>query len=271
MSAQNQRQITVPIRQLSSKQVRSYFTALQSPGKNIALIGAVIAGILLILLGIAVSNVGVASIGILLAAGGILVFWLLLKMIPSDQEYDEWLRDQARAIRQNAFVELQIGRNDIIDVPLMIHSFVLPGSSLADEHEEDSVLMKKGKDGQWRFSVNYFTYVFPCHRYVAIFTQYVNAVEIPSRLHSWQNEEYPPRHIIQPLVLDSQDTALIEGEGCRCNIRRVCLTISNQEMIPLGALLEATLPGRSRVSPITLPGADVNRTFMSVRRLLRNY
>lgn len=268
MRVQNQ-QTTVPVRQLTAEEVKRYFIATRTPRKAFVVAGLMFLGLLLLLFGIAMNIPFLVVTGaILLLAPPVSVF-VLRKSTPNDEEYDAWVKEQAAEIRRTAYRELQIDRADLKGPPLLIRSFILPGSSLANKQPENTVLLKKGKDGHYRFSVMFYTYLFPGTSYIAIYTHYVNAVAMSSRL--WQNEEYAPHHIVRPIVSSKQEEILIEREWCRCEIEQLCLGIANQETIPLGAYLAMTPVDRDDLPTITLPGLTVQQAVMSIRKLLRRY
>lgn len=268
MRIQNQ-QTTVPVRQLTSEEVRRYFVATRTPRKTMIIGGIAFIGLLLFLLGFAINIPVMVIIGAVLFLVPLAGMFMLRKPVPGDEEYDGWMNEKAAEIRRRAFRDLQINRAELKGPPLLIRSFVLPGAPLASKQPENTVLFKKGKDGQYRFSVIFFTYLFPGTRYIAIYTQYVNAVDMSS--HLWQNEEYASHHIVRPIVRTTQEEILIEKEWCRCDIKQVCLAIANQEMIPLGAYLAMKPVDRDDLPVMALQGSYVQEIEMSIRRLLRQY
>lgn len=269
MRIQNQQQTTVPVRQLTSEEVKRYFVATRTPRKAITIGIVIFLGLLLLLFGIAVNIPLLVVIGAVFFLAPIVGMLMLRKSTPSDEEYDAWVKDQASKIRRTAFRELQIERAEMKGPPLLIRSFILPGSPLANGQPENTVLLKKGKDGQYRFSVIFYTYLFPGTRYIAIYTHCANAVDMSSRL--WQNEEYASQHIVRPVVLTTQEDILIAREWCRCDIKQACLGIANQEMIPLGAYLAMKPVDRDDLPTIALPGPNVQEIEMNIRKLLRKY
>ena len=269
MSGQQQQAITVPMRQLSAEQARRYFIPVLSVGKTIVIYFVIFACVLIFLLGIAIHNLLFVGAGIVVGIICIIVLVRAWKETPDDQEYDVWLKGQAAQIRQTAFRELEIERHDTNGPAVQIHSFTLLGASLANKHQEETVLCKKGRDGQYRFSVNYFTYLIPCHRYIALYTHCVNVVALTSR--PYQNEDYAFQHIVKPVVLVSQKEVLIEGELCLCSIEQVGLGIANQDVVPLGACLAITPVDRHDGPTLALPGSGVEQTVMNIRKMLRRY
>src|ERR671930_41954 len=100
----------------------------------------------------------------------------MIRANPTDQDYDNWLEEQAAAMLPRALRMLNLDERQITSQILSIHSLILPGSSLASNYH-DEVYLKQGKDGQWRSSVNLYTYFFPAQHFIAIFTRSINALD----------------------------------------------------------------------------------------------
>ncbi len=200
---------------------------------------------------------------------GVMIFRYSFKSRISDEEYDEWLKQQARVIKQEVYYTLQIDRRELTDKVLSIHSFVLPGSTLAERYPAGTVLMKRGRDGKYRFSINFYTFVFPFSRTVAVFTMYFNAVTRSSNVY--RSDEYTRQHIIAADIDISQEIMVIENEQHDYDIYRICLDISQRNTRPLGACLMA-IPAGSRIeAAITLSDTDIYQILGRVRKLLRSY
>lgn len=274
MNTSSQQQVTVPFRDPSRKQIQQYFFSTWSPGMIAGIIG-IITGIFFILVGILVFRLTITTgVVIILIAGGValigvVVFRQSLKSRLSDEEYDEWLKRRRRAIKQEVYSILEIDRNKLTDDVLSIHSFVLPGSPLAERYAEDTVLMKRGKDGTYRFSANFYTFIFPFSRTVAIFTMYFNTLTLASSV--WQDEEYPWQHIIAVEISSSLATVMIENQACDCTLSRICLQIYQRDACRLGAYLKAIPTGSRDEAAITLPDSEIHHVQGRVRRLLRDY
>ena len=151
----------------------------------------------------------------------------------------------------------------------LFHSFILPGSPLAERYPEDIVLMKRGEDGIYRFSANFYTFIFPFSRAVAIFTMYFNALTLTSSV--WQDEEYPWQHIIAVEISSSQAPIMIENQACDCTLSRIYLQIYQHDACRLGAYLKAMPIGSRDEAAITVPDSEIHHVRGRVRRLLRDY
>ena len=145
------------------------------------LIAITTAGALLGLVGLAlVFTLGLTSFYlILILIGGVILFFgvrrirAIIRSNPLDQDYDDWLDEQAEAVIPRALRVLNLDERQISGQILSMHSIILPGSSLASTYHDD-VYLKLGKDGQWRSSVNLYTFFFPTDRFIAMFTRTIN-------------------------------------------------------------------------------------------------
>lgn len=275
MNTVSQQQVTVHFREPSGKQIRQYFSSTWPPG--------MIAGTIIISLGtflLLASILALRFMTVILAIGmillsvfvivlGVMLFWQSFKSRVSDEEYDEWLKRQARAIRQEVYYKLQIDRRELTDKVLSIHSFVLPGSTLAERYPEGTVVMKRGRDGKYRFSINFYTFVFPFSRTVAVFTMHFNALTGSSNVY--RSDEYTRQHIIAADIDISQETTVIENEQHGYDIYRIGLDISQRSSRPLGACLMAIPAGRGNEAAITLSDTDIYQILGRVRKMLRSY
>src|SRR5947209_10525717 len=120
-------------------------------------------------------------LSLVLVGGGVLFIGVrrlraIIRSNPTDQEYDDWLEDQAEAIIPRALRVLNLDERQITSQILCMHSIILPGSSMASNYYDD-VYLKLGKDGIWRSSVNLYTVFFPTDRFIAMFTRSINALD----------------------------------------------------------------------------------------------
>lgn len=268
MSTSAQQQATVPFREPSSRQIRQYFSS-KSPPEMIAGAGFIILGLCLILVSLLSKNLVVTAIGVIVTLVGVMVLRQWFKSKLSDEEYDEWLKRQARAIRQEVYSTLGIDRAELTDRVLSIHSFLLPGSPLAERYPAGTVLMRRGRDGKYRFSINCYTFVFPFSRTIAVFTMHFNAFTGLSSVYA--SDEYTRQHIIAADIAISEETMVIEGQQYDYDIYRICLEIFQRSTRPLGDCLMAIPAGRGNEAAITLSDADIYQILGRLRKLLRSY
>lgn len=235
-----------------------------------------IGGVLLLLIGIALLLSGQPSYGafslVLAVLGAVLIFigvtivWS--RSNPSDEQYDLWLDNEARKMIQRALWMLDVHEGQIDSGVLCVRSFVLPDSELA-AHYSNHVLLKQGKDGRWRCSVNLYTYFFPTRHYLGIFTSDINALST-SALHDDRPDEYFYREILTPTLKVSQETVLYDGEEHLYRLQQLVLRISNGENIHLGAYLSLVpLDGSEHTPMITLEETGNQQMIVNLRRLLR--
>src|SRR5947199_194267 len=110
----------------------------------------------------------------------------------------------SRQQMQQYFFPKPVSTGQITSQILSMHSIILPGSSLAATYHDD-VYLKLGKDGQWRSSVNLYTFFFPTDRFIAMFTRSINALDrlMPADDTS---EEYFYKDIVTAAFSVFQDT-----------------------------------------------------------------
>jgi len=194
---------------------------------------------------------------------------VIIRSNPTDQQYDQWVHAQAQAMLPRALAKFNMRSYQVTNQILRTHSFVLPGSRMASHYPEKEVQAKRGKDGQWRFSINVYTYFLPAEHYLAVYTCDVNAFDPPS--HIEQTEEYFYSDIVGVTTHPLQDTALIGKRQYRYRIEQFSLRISNGDTIDLGASLKATpLDGGQDIPVFTLPHTGFDRTLTRLRSLLRS-
>jgi hypothetical protein len=245
------------------------------PISTLSIVMAVIGGVFM-LLGIALlwlTGVGIV-VGALLAIGLILLILGVRSMIviirsnPDDEDYDDWLERQGKALLPRALRTLSLDEQQITSKIICVHSVLLPGSSLANNYH-DEVYLKQGQDGQWRSSVNLYTYFFPSERFIAIFTRDINAFS-PRGPHSDESEEYFYRDIIGVSTSVSRDTVLVGEVESTYRVQQLSLKLINGENLRFGGYLSAVPFDTKRGLPTILsPDARVNATLNDLRVLLR--
>jgi hypothetical protein len=245
------------------------------PISTFSILAATIGGVfilvaipLLLLTGVGVVTVVLLAIGLILLLFGVRSMIVTRRSNPGDEDYDDWLERQARALRPRALRTLSLDEQQITSKIVCVHSILLPGSSLANNYH-DEVYLKQGKDGQWRSSVNLYTYFFPSERFIAIFTRDINAFS-PKGPYNDVTEEYFYRDIIGVSTSVFRDTVLIGEAELVYRVQQLSLKLINGENQPFGGYLSAMPFDTKRGLPTILsPDAHVNTTLNDLRVLLR--
>ena len=226
-------------------------------------------GALFLAIGISLQNVYLIALGCLLLLISASIIGVIRRSNPTDQQYDQWVHAQAQAMLPRALAKFNMRSYQVTDHILRTHSFVLPGSRMASHYPEKEVQAKRGKDGQWRFSINVYTYFLPAEHYLAVYTCDVNAFDPSS--HIEQTEEYFYSDIVGVTTHPLRDTAIIGNRRYRYRIEQFSLRISNGDTIDLGASLKATpLDDEQHIPVFTLPQTGFDRTLTRLRSLLRS-
>jgi len=260
-------------RGFSRKEIQQYF--FPKPVST-SLITITTAGALLALVGLAlVFTLGPTYLDLIFVLiGGVVLFIgvrnirAIIRSNPTDQDYDDWLEDQAEAIIPKALRMLNLDERQITSQILSMHSIILPGSSLASDYHDD-VFLKPGKDRIWRSSVNLYTFFFPTDRFIAMFTRSINALDRVMPADD-STEEYFYRDIVTTSFSVFQDTVVLGNEEFLYRVQQLSLRISNGDDIRLGAYLSAVPIEKGQGAPIImLPDAHINQTLADLRALLR--
>lgn len=245
---------------------RRYFFPKPVPAGSIitCLVGASVLAV-----GIALQSIVPIASGCLLLLIGASIIGVIIRSNPTDQQYDQWVHAQAQAMLPRALAKFNMRSYQVTDHILRTHSFVLPGSRMASHYPEKEVQAKRGKDGQWRFSINVYTYFLPAEHYLAVYTCDVNAFDPSSCIE--QTEEYFYRDIVGVTTHPLRDTAIIGERQYRYRIEQFSLRISNGDTIDLGASLKATpLDDGQDIPVFSLPHTGFDRTLTALRRLVRS-
>jgi hypothetical protein len=266
MSYQSQVGIAKRDREFSNEQMRRYFTEKRYSGKWI--VWTVILGLADFCSFAFNSVVGIIGLVLFLSLIGYIV--IKARSIPTDEEYDAWLERHARAMIPRARKKLSLDRGSMIGPLLRVNSFVLPGSLPATHFSADDVLMKEGKDGKWRFSVNVFMYFFPAEHYLAVFSRSVNALN-QSAPPFEESEEYFYDDIVGVTMYTTQDYAIIDEQQYVYRIQKFSLRIVNGDDIDLGAYIRASaLDGNQQGPAIIPPTMNVDEVLAELRAILRS-
>ncbi len=262
---QNQQYMNILPRQLSEQETNRYFFPRKVPSWTWI---TVLIGILIgIIGGILNINLIVISIGVILCVIGTVTALRIRKSNPTDDQYDQWLQEQAEDLYLKGLHTLNIDENDLIEQRLLIHSFVLPCSMLMDDYTPEEVLVTRGKDGQLRCSVNVYTYIFLTSRFIGVFESSINA------FRHWEtferNEIYPYHYITNATTRLIRDMVLIGDKQYPYRIECFCLRTSSNSRIQFGAAVKAILLDRTSNAPTSLlPHAGFDRTLNKLRQLL---
>lgn len=186
----------------------------------------------------------------------------------TDQEYDAWLEGTARRHFMSALDRLGADNDQDFGPILYVHGFILPGTRDAIKFRLDDILLKVGKDGKFRYSINRYTYFHPIENQLAVFVFEINAVN-----HSDYREaarEYFYWDIVGVATEDDQDMVLIGEVSFPYRIQSFVLSISNGYNIS-AAFLSQPLDNGQDLPTYNIPDVDmVSDTLMRLRRLIRD-
>ena len=163
ISMYRQNQAQVPERHIPQMDWKRYFFPQPVPRGSII---TCLVGALFLAIGISLQSIVLIASGCLLLLIGASIIGVIIRLNPTDQHYDQWVHAQAQAMLPRALAKFNMRRNQVTDQILRMHSFVLPGSRVASQYPEKEVQAKRGKDGQWRFSINVYTYFLPAEHYL---------------------------------------------------------------------------------------------------------
>lgn len=217
--------------------------------------------------GLQLLNIVLFVVGILFVLGGIRSIVNTKRSNPKDEDFDEWLDKQAKGILPKALRVLNIGQTQITSKVMRIHSVILPGSSLANNYRSE-IYLKLGKDGQWRSSVNIYTYFLPSDRFIAIFTRDINALHSRGPYDD-RTEEFFYRDIVSITLSVFRDRAEIGGVEVAYRVQQLSLRLVNGDDIRLGGYLSAVPIDNKQAPAILLPDSRINKTLADLRGLLR--
>jgi hypothetical protein len=260
-----------PRRHFSRKEFGRYF--FPKPVSR-GLIVITTAGVVLGLVGLSLTFTAglnyliLALVGVVVLCTGVYNIRAIINANPGDADYDDWLEDQASAMMPMALRTLNLKESQITSQILRMHSIILPGSSEADNYR-DNACLKRGKDGQWRSSINLYTFFFPTERFIAIFTRSINIFD-PVMPFDDISEEFFYRDIISVSFSVFQDTVVFDDQEFLYRVQQCSLKIANSDDIHLGGYLSAVPIDRSQGAPIIiLPDSGINQILGDLRALLR--
>ncbi len=227
MSMSQQGQNQRAVRELSAQEVYNYFYPRPTPKWNI---GAIVFGVALI-------PVGIFLHSILLSVAG------------------------ARGLDT---LDIQLHNQDQV---LTIRSYVLPGSLTAHDYLHEEVLMKHGKDGRQRFSINVYTFIFCTARFLAIFESDVNVFN--PLIHRDIHEIYGYPTIFTATTIPLEDTVVFDEQEVPYRTELFCLKFVNGETGKFSAAVKARPWGSIPDAPaITLPSTNFDKKLSKLRQIL---
>ena len=261
-----QGQAVRPVRQFSNAQMKLYFTEERCPKKAVWII--CISGGLAILSACPGFWIFTGICALIALIQGAIVGWRLW-YIPSDQQYDDWLEENRRVLASRGSKKLHLESKQAIKPYLRVQSFVLPGSSVANDYSPNEVCMKEGKDHRWRFSVNVFTYFYADEHYLAVFTSSISALKQHAPPIEG-TEEYFYDDIVGATTFIDQDYASIQGQRYLYRIEKFSLRIVNGDNIDVSAFIRATALGSNQHGPTVIPPTtNIDQALAKLRQLLR--
>lgn len=255
-----------PVRELSAQEVRNYFYPRPTPMWNI---GAIVFGAVLIPLSIFLHFILLAVAGPIVAAIFGFIVYRRIKSHPDDESYDAWVKGQARELYERSL--------DVLDIQpgfqgqkLIIRSLVLPGSSAANEYQSGEALMKWGKDGRLRFSINVYTFIFCTTRFIAIFESDINVFH--PFFHTDTHNIYAYSKIFSAMTTQFEDTVLLNEQEVPYRMEQFCLELTNGDTVILTATVRArprgNVPGASVIIP---PGPNFDKKLSKLRQILLDH
>ncbi len=264
MKMSQQRQSAV--RELSAQEVSNYFYPHPTPAWNII---AIVVGIALLPLSIFLHFLLLLLAGLLIMAGGVFIIYKRIKSHPDDESYDAWVGNLAVGLYERGLDTLNIQLH-YQDRVLTIRSYVLPGSLAADDYPPDEILMKYGKDGYPRFSVNVYTFIICTVDFLAIFESDVNVFS--PLIHRDIHEIYSYHTIFSATTIPLEDTVLFDEEEVPYRTEQFCLKFANGETIGFSAAVRARPWGNmSDVPAIKLPSTGFDKNLSKLRQILLHH
>jgi hypothetical protein len=263
MKMSQQHQSTV--RALSARDLYDYFYPRPVPPWKF---GVLIVGIILILVGLFVSQIFIV-IGVLIGGIGVFIICKQIKSRPDDESYDAWLRERAQDLYERSLEMLDIrpgGRGQ----SMSIRSLVLPGSMEANEYRDGEALIKRGKDGRLRFSINVYTFIFCTPRFLAVFKSDINAFQPYTHIDA--HNIYPYSKIFGAVATQSEDIVILNEQKLPYRMEQFCLELTNGQKEVMSATVRARPRGNMPGAPMIMPpGSNFDKKLSRLRQILLAY
>ncbi len=263
MSTTNPKLQTVPVRPLNRKQIRRYFYPKPLPYWPFI---TLVIGIFMLLIGGLLQFWPFFFLSIVPLVIGATFIYHEMKTNPSDADFDRWNEEQAKELGARGMQLLYLHRKDLIEPPMRITSYILPGSHTATDYLPQQVQMKQGKDGRWRFSIYVYTYIYPTADYLAVYRGDSNAF---SSRQIEQHETYLYQHIYSASLQASKDTLEWEESLIPYRTEQLYLKFFHGDFVELSATIKAMPQEQADNAPLeSLPNPSFERTLMRLRQLL---
>ncbi len=262
MGMSYQQRTTPSIPQLPLEELRRYFAPRRSPKAAIILL---IVGAVCFLVGF--NAIGLLVVGVvLIVIGGVLLANLQPRSNITDQQYDEWLEAQFRALIPRSLDKLSLDMGEMTREPLMVQGFVLPGMQSAGKYRLDELRWKVGKDGSVRYSVNVFTLFWKEDHHLAVYKGDVNALNPTA--HNENTSEYFYTDIVGATTDDNQDFVTINKQQIPYRIQFFALRVSSGDTVGV-AVGADPIDNRQNLPRFTVPNSGIDQAVAQLRMLLR--
>lgn len=270
---QNQQPSSMP--QLPTEDTIKYFSPKRHTGKITTIVVSIIMAVICIF---AVNSIGVIYTIIMVlffSALGVYNYFAIKKYkktIPVPDQYEGWLSTRVQAMYRRELRQLGIDENQISEPVIFFHSCVLPGSDAA-KHYPPEHLHIKGRDNQWHFSVNVYTYFILTSFDISVIMFDVDAFD--PKYHA---SEYNKNIILSYDAIKSvekfndDDIVIYNGQEYACQADTLCLRISdnfNTETIDVTAAIKATFTlGDNGVTVSFEPNRGLKRKMNQLQHII---
>lgn len=194
--------------------------------------------------------------------------YIIHKRNTTDEEYDTWLEYQEHLLRERGYQLLDIPSGYPTSSVLCIRSFVPRGSQISRLYVSQDIQMKQGRDGNWRYSVNVYTYFFPLKRGMAICKSDINVFH-PQRHRDERHEMYPYSFLTTATTDPEDDRVVIEHTAYRYQSDQLYLVFSNGAMSSFSAIVQTHLLDTTQNAPYSVvPNSLFDVKLNALRALL---
>lgn len=124
-----------------------------------------------------------------------------LRLRPTNQEYDTWVRAHESPLHQQGLAQLLLDPSELIEKPQCIPGVVWPNSQEAEQYQNNGYpKIKWDRYGFPHASVNRFIFFYPTRDTVAMFTCDVNA--LPSARSFSRAQRYSYKEVVGFQIVD---------------------------------------------------------------------
>ena len=238
--------------QTKRKMIRNYFKPF--PKWTIWLI---LIGVIAFLIGTK-AGASVAVLGLLTLGTGVLGIIIDQKGRPTDQQIDDWFKEDLERLQKKALDRLGTVEEELIKEPLIIYKPILCKVSGINS---DEVMMKKGKDGLVRFSIWDIAIFHLTDKYVGCFHAVFNFLN--GRTVNEQTEEFFYKDIVK--VGTAQESVLLKDGTKITDAESFVLKVASGDSI---FVRDITLKLEARGIK-TIPTSPMEKTIQAIRTMLR--